>query len=174
VAKEVTRTWDSYQNKGVDFRDPDGGGRNWRAIPPGRVAGLLHCSPAVAAQVSVLVAVVRLLEAYWAPMTTQVITTQSSLGPAFTVSWQRFMGTAPGAVVGCIAASHYEPHLLVFASGVFILGLLCAVRRAEQAACRFGGITMAMVMLVPRTGPDWQMALYRFAEGPTESGWRWS
>jgi len=41
------------------------------------------------------------------------------------------------------------------------------VLRAEQAAHRFGGITLAIVMLVPRTGPAWQMALYRFAEVST-------
>jgi len=34
--------------------------------------------------------------------------------------------------------------------------LLCAVLRAEQAAYRFGGITLAIVMWVPRTGPAWQ------------------
>ena len=35
----------------------------------------------------------RLPEAYWAPITTLVIT-QSSLGAARTVSWHRFVGTA--------------------------------------------------------------------------------
>jgi uncharacterized membrane protein YgaE (UPF0421/DUF939 family) len=82
-------------------------------------------------------AVVRLPEAYWAPITTLVIT-QSSLGAALTVSWQPFMGTVLGAVVGAIAASYFESQLLVFASSVFILGLLCAVLRVEQAAYRFG------------------------------------
>jgi hypothetical protein len=79
----------------------------------------------------------RLSEAYWAPITTLVIT-QSSLGAALTVSWQWFIGTVLGVAVGAIAASYFEPHLLVFASSVFILGLLCAVLRVEQAAYRFG------------------------------------
>jgi hypothetical protein len=82
-------------------------------------------------------AVVGLPEAYWAPITTLRIT-QSSLGAALTVSWQRFMGTALGAVVGAIAASYFEPHLLVFASSGFILGLRCAVLRADHAAYSFG------------------------------------
>jgi uncharacterized membrane protein YgaE (UPF0421/DUF939 family) len=30
--------------------------------------------------------------------------------------------------------------------------------------CRFGAITTAIVLLVPRTGPAWQIALHRFAE----------
>jgi len=114
--------------------------------------------------VSVLVArLFRLPEAYWAPITTLVIT-QSSLGAALTVSWQRFVGTALGAVVGAIAASYFEPHVLVFAFSVFFLGLLCALLRSDQAAYRFGGITLAIVMLVPRSGPPWQIAFHRFAE----------
>lgn len=76
----------------------------------------------------------------------------------------RFIRTALGAVVGAIAASYFEPHLVVFGSSVLILGLLCAVLRAEPAAYPFGGITLAIVMLVPHTGPDRQMVLYRFAE----------
>jgi uncharacterized membrane protein YgaE (UPF0421/DUF939 family) len=95
-------------------------------------------------------------EAYWASITTLVIT-QSSLGAALTVSGQRFVGTALGAVVGAIAASYFEPHVLVFACSVFILGLLCTLLRSDQAAYRF-------VMLVPRTGPAWQIAFHRFAE----------
>ncbi len=56
-----------------------------------------------------------------APITTLVIT-QSSLGAALAVSWQRFVGTALGAVVGAIAASYFEPHALVFACSVLFLG----------------------------------------------------
>src|ERR1700676_5030068 len=105
----------------------------------------------------------RLPEAYWAPITTLVIT-QSSLGAALIVSWQRLVGTALGAVVGAIVASQFGPHVIVFGSGVFILGLLFAVVRSDRSAYRFGGITLAIVLLVPRTGPAWQIAFDRFAE----------
>src|SRR2546428_11268675 len=55
---------------------------------------------AIACVASLLVArLFRLPEAYWAPITTMVIT-QSSLGAAFAVSWQRFVGTFLGAAVG--------------------------------------------------------------------------
>src|ERR1700730_14256865 len=85
----------------------------------------------VATLASLLVAqLFRLPEAYWAPITTLVIT-QSSLGAALIVSWQRLVGTALGAVVGAIVASHFGPHVIVFGSGVFILGLLCAVVRSD-------------------------------------------
>ena len=118
----------------------------------------------IAAVVSVLVAgLFRLPEAYWAPITTLVIT-QSSLGAALSVSEQRFIGTALGAAVGAIVASYFAPHMLVFGTSVFILGLLCAVARSDRSAYRFGGITLAIVLLIPRTGPAWQVAFARFAE----------
>jgi uncharacterized membrane protein YccC len=119
---------------------------------------------AVAAVVSLLVArLFRLPEAYWAPITTLVIT-QSSLGAALTVSWQRAVGTVLGAVVGGIVASHFGPNVLVFGVGVFLLGLLSALTRSDRSAYRFGGVTLAIVMLVPRTTPPWLIAFHRSAE----------
>ncbi len=119
---------------------------------------------AVAAVTSVLVArLFRLPETYWAAITTLVIT-QSSLGAALAVSWQRFVGTALGAAVGAIVASYFGPHVLVFGASVFILGLLCALARSDRSAYRFGGVALAIVLLIPRTGPAWQIAFRRFAE----------
>jgi uncharacterized membrane protein YgaE (UPF0421/DUF939 family) len=119
---------------------------------------------AVAAVASVLVArLFRLPEAYWAPITTLVIT-QSSLGAALTVSWQRLVGTALGAVVGAIAASLFGPSLLVFGAGAFFLGPLCAITRSDRSAYRFAGVTLAVVLLIPRADPAWQIAFHRFAE----------
>ncbi len=119
---------------------------------------------AVAAVASVLVArLFRLPETYWAAITTLVIT-QSSLGAALAVSWQRFVGTALGAAVGAMVASYFGPHVLVFAASVFILGLLCALVRSDHSAYRFGGVALAIVLLIPRTGPPWKTAFHRFAE----------
>ncbi len=119
---------------------------------------------AVAAVASLLAArLLGLPQAYWAPITTLVVT-QSSLGAAFTVSWQRFVGTVLGAVTGAIAASHFGPDMLIFGTCVFILGLFCAVAHSDRSAYRFGGVTLAIVLLVPRTGPAWQIAFHRFAE----------
>lgn len=119
---------------------------------------------AVAAIASLEIArLFRLPEAYWAPITTLVIT-QSSLGAALTVSWQRFVGTVLGALLGAILAARFGANVFVFGAGVFILGLLSALARADRSAFRFGGVTLAIVLTVPRTGPAWQIAFHRFAE----------
>jgi uncharacterized membrane protein YccC len=119
---------------------------------------------AVAVLASVLAArLVRLPETYWAPLTTIVIT-QSSLGAALAVSRQRFFGTAVGAVVGAIAARYVGQTLLVFALSIFVLGMLCLLARLDRSAYRFAGITLTIVLLIPRHGSSWQVAFHRFAE----------
>jgi uncharacterized membrane protein YgaE (UPF0421/DUF939 family) len=135
-----------------------GAGRTWWPI-------VVHSfRTAVSAVVSVLVArLFRLPEAYWAPITTFVIT-QSSLGTALAVSWQRFLGTLLGAVIAGIAASYFAPTMMVFGASVFILGLLCAVVRSHRSAYRFAGVTLAIILLIPRPGPAWIVAFHRFAE----------
>ena len=118
----------------------------------------------VVAVASLLVArFFRLPASYWAPITTLVVT-QSSLGAALAVSWQRFIGTLLGASVGGLVATYFAPNTLIFGGCVFILGLLCALTRADYPAYRFGGITVAIILLIPRTEPAWLMAFHRFAE----------
>jgi uncharacterized membrane protein YccC len=119
---------------------------------------------AVAAVVSLVVArFLGLTEAYWAPITTLVIT-QSSLRETLVVSWHRFIGTALGALVGAIVAIQIRPNLFAFGAGVFVLGLLCALVGSDRTSYRFGGVTLAIVLLVPRTNSAWHMAFHRFAE----------
>jgi hypothetical protein len=73
---------------------------------------------AVTAVASMLAArVLKLPQTYWAPITTMVIT-QSSLGATLAVSWQRFIGTAVGAALGALVASHFGTYTLVFAASV--------------------------------------------------------
>ena len=47
---------------------------------------------------------------------------------------------------------------------VFILGLVCALTRSGHSAYRFGGVTLAIVVLIPRLEPAWLIAFHRFAE----------
>ena len=119
---------------------------------------------AIACVVSLLVArLFRLPEAYWAPITTVVIT-QSSLGAALAVSWDRFLGTVLGVVVGAAMATYVGPHALAFGIGLFVLGLIRTVTHSDLTGYRFGGVALAIVLLVPRTGPAWQIAFHRFVE----------
>ena len=88
---------------------------------------------AMAAVASLVVAKsFRLPEAYWAPITTLVIT-QSSLRETLSVSWQRFVGTALGAMVGAVVASYLGANLLVLGGCIFILGILCGLNFAMVA-----------------------------------------
>jgi uncharacterized membrane protein YccC len=74
---------------------------------------VVHSARTAVVAIASLVAarLLRLPQAYWAPITSVVIT-QSSLGAAFAVSWQRFVGTALGAVVGAILAAYFPPTYL--------------------------------------------------------------
>ena len=102
-------------------------------------------------------------ETYWALITTLVIT-QSSVGTTLALSWQRFIGTALGGIVGVILASYVAPNAFVLGLSVFLLGLLCAVLQTDRSAYRFGGVMLAIVMLVPQIEPAWRIAIHRFAE----------
>ena len=119
---------------------------------------------AIACVASLLVArLFRLPEAYWAPLTTMVIT-QSSLGAALAVSWHRFLGTVLGALVGAAVATYFGPYALAFGICVFILGLIRLVTHTDVTGYRFGGVALAIVLLVPRTAPAWQVAFHRSVE----------
>ena len=139
---------------------PAGRSRAWRSWPI-----VTHSArTAVAAAVSLMVArLFRLPEAYWAPVTTLVIT-QSSIGAALSVSGERLMGTVLGAVVGAIVANSFGPNMFVFGASVFILGLLSAAANSNRSAYRFAGVTLAILQLVPRAASAWHIALHRFAE----------
>ena len=119
---------------------------------------------AVAAVVSLLIArFCRLPEPYWAAITTIVIM-QSTLGAAWTVSKERFMGTALGAAMGALLTAYAAQNVGAFGAGVFVLGLICALLGIGRNAFRYAGITLAIVMLVARAEPAWMIAIHRFLE----------
>jgi uncharacterized membrane protein YgaE (UPF0421/DUF939 family) len=119
---------------------------------------------AVVAISSLLVArLLRLPEAYWAPITTLMIM-QSSLGAALPISAQRFAGTLIGAAFGALAVTYFSGNVLVFGLSVFVIGILCTMLRLERNAYRFASITVAIIMLVPRANSVWVIAVHRFVE----------
>jgi hypothetical protein len=95
---------------------------------------------------------------------TTLVITQSSVGTALSVSGEGSMGTVLGPTVGATVASRFGPSLLVFGISIFILGLLSAILYSDRNAYRFAGVTLAIALLVPRTGSAWRVALHLFAE----------
>lgn len=119
---------------------------------------------AVAAVGSVLIArLCRLPESYWAAITCLVIM-QSTLGASWTISKQRFAGTALGAAMGALLTAYATQNVAAFGGGVFVLGLICALLRIGRNAFRYAGITLAIVMLIAPTEPAWMTAIHRFLE----------
>jgi uncharacterized membrane protein YccC len=119
---------------------------------------------AVAAIVSYLIArLFRLPEAYWAPISTMIVM-QSTLGAALPISVQRFVGTGIGAAAGAMTATYFRGSAWAFGAGVLLIGMLCAGLRVERSAYRYAGVTLAIVMLVPRSAGVWRIAIHRFFE----------
>jgi uncharacterized membrane protein YgaE (UPF0421/DUF939 family) len=100
-------------------------------------------------------------EYYWAPISTIVIM-QSTLDP-LTLSWQRFAGTALGAVLGVLVARFLGFQVLAYALGVFLCGILCWLLRIG-GAYRFAAITLTIILLIRHASPPWVVGLHRFIE----------
>ena len=97
----------------------------------------------VAAVVAMLLArLLKMPESYWAPISTIVIV-QSTIPPK-TLSWQRFVGTAVGAVIGAALATFFPPNALVYGVGILLCGVLSWLLHLG-GAYRFAAITLSIV-----------------------------
>ena len=116
----------------------------------------------VAALAAMLLAqLLKLPEFYWAPISAIVII-QSTIDPR-TLAWQRFAGTALGAVLGALVATFFSGSALVYGLAIFLSGLLCAVLRL-RGAYRFAAITLSIILLIAHQRPAWIVASHRFVE----------
>jgi uncharacterized membrane protein YgaE (UPF0421/DUF939 family) len=119
---------------------------------------------AVAAVLSLLVArLVGLPEAYWASISTLIVM-QSTLTASLPLSVQRFVGTALGAVCGGLLATHFAGNIPAFGAALLVIGLLCSAFHVERTAYRYACVTLAIIMLIPRTNNPWVVAGHRFLE----------
>jgi uncharacterized membrane protein YgaE (UPF0421/DUF939 family) len=127
------------------------------------VATLLDAArTTVAAVASLLLArLLKLPEFYWAPISAIVII-QSTIDPK-TLAWQRFAGTALGAVMGALIATFLTGSALVYAGAIFFCGLFCALLRL-RGAYRFAAITLSIILLIAHQRPAWIVASHRFVE----------
>ncbi len=119
---------------------------------------------AVAATLSVVVArLVQMPEAYWAAIATLVVM-QSTLGATLTLSIERIVATAVGASVGALEANYFGANLVAFMVAIILIGLLSYGFRLEKTAYRYASVTLAIIVLIPRSNPAWIVALHRFIE----------
>lgn len=103
----------------------------------------------------------KLPEYYWAPISAIVIV-QSTI-PPLTLGWQRFVGTALGAVLGAALTTFFSVNAPIYALGILMCGLLSWLLHIG-AAYRFAGITLSIVLLIPHTSPPWIVGWHRFLE----------
>lgn len=108
-----------------------------------------------------LARLLKMPEYYWAPISTIVII-QSTIPPR-TLGWQRFVGTALGAVLGAAIATFFHPTAVVYAMGILLCGLLAWSLRVG-GAYRFAAITLSIILLIPRARVPWITGWHRFLE----------
>jgi uncharacterized membrane protein YgaE (UPF0421/DUF939 family) len=119
---------------------------------------------AVAAMLSVLLArLVGLPEAYWAVIAT-VVVMQSPLSSTVPLAIQRIVASALGASLGAIESAYFGANLIAFALTIFVLGLISLLFRLERVGYSYAGITLAIIVLIPRPEAPWIAAVHRFAE----------
>jgi len=117
---------------------------------------------AAAAVIAMLLArLLKLPEYYWAPISTIVIV-QSTI-PPHKLGWQRFVGTALGAVLGVAVMTFFNPSALVYGLGIFFCGMLAWLLRVGDAY-RFAAITLSIVLLIPHSSAPWIVGWHRFLE----------
>ena len=140
----------------------DTGKRNWLHLDENGLIDAARTTVAVVA--SILIArLLRLPEAYWAGIAT-IIVMQSTLGAAWTISKERLVGTAFGAATGALLSNYAGQNVAVFGAGVFTMGVLSAFLSIGRGAYRYAGITLIIVMMIPRVNSAWSVALHRFIE----------
>jgi uncharacterized membrane protein YgaE (UPF0421/DUF939 family) len=116
----------------------------------------------LAAVIAMLLAhLLRMPEYYWAPISTIVIV-QSTI-PPLTLGWQRFLGTAVGAILGAILATCFHPTALVYGLGILLCGVVAWLLRVG-GAYKFAAITLSIVLLIPQSRAPWISAWHRFLE----------
>ncbi|HET9086847.1 MAG TPA: FUSC family protein [Acidobacteriaceae bacterium] len=99
---------------------------------------------------------------YWAAISA-IVVMQSEVGATMIASRDRLAGTAIGAVVGWLTAVVWHHYVVIFAMSVLLVMVLCTVLHFKNAG-RLGGVTVAVIVLIPHAGPIFHIALERFVE----------
>jgi len=102
-----------------------------------------------------------LRDGYWGGITA-IIVLQSNVGATVTASRDRLLGTLIGALFGC-AFSLFGALPWNFALAVLFAIVACHLLGLRNSA-RLAGVTICIVMLVPKLGSRWPLALDRVSE----------
>jgi uncharacterized membrane protein YgaE (UPF0421/DUF939 family) len=102
-------------------------------------------------------------QTFWAPISA-IVVMQSTLEDSVLLSAQRIAGTAVGVSLGALFSITFHQSLWAFGLGILLIGGLLAVFRVERSVFRYGGIALAIVMIVPRVESPWIVAEHRFIE----------
>ena len=119
---------------------------------------------AVAATLSVLLArLVGLPEAYWAVIATLVVM-QSPLSSTVPLAIQRIVASALGALLGTVESACFGANLVRVRTYD-----LCARTHIDcvsvgKGRVSYAGMTLAIIVLIPRPEAPWIAAVHRFAE----------
>jgi len=118
---------------------------------------------AVAAVLAYLLAVwLRLPGGYWAAISA-IVVMQSEVGATVTACRDRLGGTIIGSLIGWLTALVWHDSIAVFGLAVLVVMVLCAALSLQNAG-RLAGVTVAIIVLIPHTGPVWHIAVIRFVE----------
>jgi uncharacterized membrane protein YccC len=99
---------------------------------------------------------------YWAAISA-IVVMQSEVGATMTASRDRLAGTAMGAIVGWVTSRIWHDSIFVFAASVLVVMVWCSALHYKNAG-RLGGVTVAIIVLIPHDGPVWRIAMERFLE----------
>ncbi|MGC1870596.1 MAG: FUSC family protein [Acidobacteriaceae bacterium] len=109
-----------------------------------------------------ITSMLRLPGGYWAAISA-IVVMQSEVGATVMASRDRLAGTAMGAVVGLLTSLVWHHSLFVFGLAVLVVMMLCTALNFKNAG-RLGGVTVAIIVLIPYPGALWHIALQRFLE----------
>ena len=89
---------------------------------------------------------------------------QSPLSSTVPLAIQRIIASALGATLGTIESACFGANLVAFALTIFVLGLISIAFRLEKVGYSYAGMTLAIIVLIPRPEAPWIAAVHRFAE----------
>ena len=99
---------------------------------------------------------------FWAAITA-IAVSQHNYIDTRNLSRDQFIGAMVGGVCGLAGALLGDGYFIAYMATVAVAIIICWVANIGSAA-RLGGITATIMLLVPRIGPPWEVALIRLGE----------